>query len=213
LPRLLDLFDIAAFERAELHTSPCPFFVVQQFVKPDALARANADYPQIPGPGNYPFDRWPHGDGFRVLLDALTSDEMRDRFAEKLGIELGAYPTQMTVRRFVAPDDGHIHNDAKTKKITVLVYFNDTWDQPGGRLRILRSERNLDDYAVEVEPSRGTLLAFRRNHASFHGYAPCSGERRAVQLHWVDPKRAARGEKRKRGPVSKFFKRALRGRK
>jgi hypothetical protein len=76
------------------------------------------------------------------------------------------------IRKLAAADDGYIHNDSVTKKITVLVYLNRTWEQAGGRLRILRSEKDIDDYAVEVNPCGGTVLAFRRNERSFHGFTP-----------------------------------------
>lgn len=211
--QLTDFFDIAKFNAAAVGHSPCPFFVVQEFVKPEALARINRDYPAITEPGNFRIDQWPCGDAFRELIDALESPDMRDLLSEKLDIDLTPLPSQMTVRRYVARDDGHIHNDAVTKRITGLIYFNDTWDQPGGRLRMLRSEHDMDDYAVEVEPRAGNLLVFRRNEHSFHGFLPCSGERRALQFHRVDPKRAARGNKRKRGRVAKFVKRLVRGRK
>ena len=87
-------------------------------------------------------------------------------------MDLPPYPTQMTIRRYASADDGHIHNDSVMKKITVLVYLSRTWDQTGGRLRILRSKNSLDDYAVEVNPCGGTMLAFRRNERSYHGFHP-----------------------------------------
>jgi hypothetical protein len=51
------------------------------------------------------------------------------------------------------------------------------------------------------------------NERSYHGFHPCTGERRTVQMYWVEPKRAARGEKKKRGPVAKFMKRLRRKRR
>ena len=56
----------------------------------------------------------------------------------------------------------------------------------------------------------GTLLAFRRNEDSFHGFRPCGGERRSIQMFWVEPKRAARVPKSKRKRLAKLFKRMLR---
>ena len=44
--------------------------------------------------------------------------------------------------------DGQIHTDSKDKIITVLLYLNENWQQPGGRLRILRSGQNVDDFAA-----------------------------------------------------------------
>ena len=81
------------------------------------------------------------------------------------------------------------------KIITVLIYFNETWPHQGGRLRLVRSPDNIDDYAAEVAPEAGTLLAFRRNEKSYHGFLPCEAERRSLQMYWVSPKRAERGDK------------------
>ena len=43
------------------------------------------------------------------------------------------------------------------KKVTVivLVYFNEQWEHAGGRLRILRSADNIEDYVAEVKPMGG----------------------------------------------------------
>jgi SM-20-related protein len=206
----MSALDFDRFDAVPLESDPCPYLVVPGFVKPDAMARINADYPAIADPGNFPLEGLAYGPIFAAFVAELTGAEMRRHFAAKFAIDLDAYPTQMTIRRLAADDDGHVHNDSITKKITILIYLNSSWDQAGGKLRILRSERDLDDYAVEVEPCGGTLLAFRRNERSFHGFKPCQGERRTLQMYWVDPKRASRGTKAKRGVVAKFLKRTLR---
>jgi SM-20-related protein len=206
----MSMLDFERFDAVPLQSDPCPYLVVRGFVKPDAMAKINADYPAIAEPGNFPLERLVYGPAFAAFVDELTGARMKRHFATKFAMDLDPYPTQMTVRRLALGDDGHIHNDSITKKITILIYLNLAWDQEGGRLRILRSEGDLNDYAVEVEPSGGTLLAFRRNERSFHGFKPCEGERRTIQMYWVDPKRTARGTKNKRGPVAKFLKRTLR---
>jgi len=42
------------------------------------------------------------------------------------------------------------------------------------------------------------MLAFRVSNKSFHGHKPHSGHRRMVQIHWVDPKRIERNERKRR---------------
>jgi SM-20-related protein len=206
----MPMLDFERFDAVTLQNEPCPYVVVPGFVKPAAMAEINAGYPAIADAGNFPLEGLTYGPVFHAFVAELTGDEMRRHFAAKFGMNLDAYPTQMTIRRLASRDDGHVHNDSVTKKITILIYLNNAWDQEGGRLRILRSERDIDDYAVEVEPSGGTLLAFRRNERSFHGFKPCQGERRTLQMYWVDPKRASRGAKEKRGRTAKFLKRLLR---
>jgi hypothetical protein len=177
------------FNATPLQKEPCNYIYVPEFVRPEALKGINADFPEITEPGNFPLDGITYGPRFQALLDEMTGPEMRRHFSEKFGFDLNPYPTQMTVRRFMASWDGNIHNDSRSKKITVLIYFNEEWHHKGGQLRITRSENNVDDYYVEVPPVRGNLLAFQRNDRSFHGFPPSQGERRSIQMYWVDPNR------------------------
>ena len=38
---------------------------------------------------------------------------------------------------------------------------------------------------MEVPPTEGTLLAFKRADNSWHGHKPFAGERRVIQFNWV----------------------------
>ena len=125
------------------------------------------------------------GQRFRRFLDELNSDDFREAFEDKFGIELTGRPTITTVRGRCGPGDGKIHTDSATKIITVLIYMNETWDQPGGRLRLLRSSHDLNDIIVEVPPIAGTLLAFKRSNNSWHGHELFVGERRVIQFNWL----------------------------
>ena len=75
------------------------------------------------------------------------------------------------------------------KIITTLIYFNDEWKHDAGRLRLLRSSWDINDYSAEVVPEKGTLIAFRRSERSFHGFKKLEGERRSLQMYYVKPKR------------------------
>jgi Rps23 Pro-64 3,4-dihydroxylase Tpa1-like proline 4-hydroxylase len=189
------ILDFEALDGAPLQKDPCDFIVVPQFVKREALAEVNRDYPEIDVAGNFPPEQLHYGQTFSTLLDELQSPFMRGKVAAKFGISLDEHPLQITVRKYSEASDGNVHNDSKMKVVTVLIYFNDEWKQVGGRLRLVRTPDNIDDYAAEVTPEGGTLLAFRRNEHSYHGFVPCVGERRSLQMYWVSPKRAARSEK------------------
>jgi hypothetical protein len=71
----------------------------------------------------------------------------------------------------------------------VLVYFNQDWTNEEGQLRMLRSASDIEDYAAEVAPLGGTLLAFRRTDDSYHGHKPFVGERRMVQMNYLKANR------------------------
>jgi hypothetical protein len=118
-------------------------------------------------------------------VTALTGPALRGAVEEKFSLDLDGRPTMVTVRGRSDGKDGRIHTDSATKIITLLLYLNVAWERPEGRLRLLRSPDDMEDYAREVVPLAGTMLAFRRSARSFHGHRPHIGERRTVQLNWV----------------------------
>ena len=56
---------------------------------------------------------------------------------------------------------------------------------------MLRSSSDIEDYAAEVPPLGGTVLAFRRTDTSYHGHKPFVGERRMVQMNYLRATRMA----------------------
>ena len=90
-----------------------------------------------------------------------------------------------SLRSHTRAKDGQIHTDSTDKIITVLLYLNRDWSSDLGRLRILRDGENLDNFAAEVPPDNGTLLAFKRSEKSWHGHPPFAGPRRSLQMNWM----------------------------
>jgi len=84
------------------------------------------------------------------------------------------------------------------------LYLNTNWENQGGRLRLLRSGNNLEDFAAEVPPMGGALLAFLRSDKSWHGHHPYEGKRRAIQLNWVTDQSVADREQARHGLSSKI---------
>ncbi len=181
------LFDWAAFDAAPLVRDPFDFLIVPGFIRPAALEALNRDFPRIDGPGNASPAGLQYGPAFAALLDELQGGALRTRFATKFGIALEGAEATIAVRRHCEATDGNIHTDHRAKLITVLFYFNEEWPHPGGRLRMLRSASNIEDYAAEVMPAGGAMLAFRRTDNSFHGHKPFVGERRILQLSYARP--------------------------
>jgi hypothetical protein len=177
--------DLDRFRATPLCRDPYDYIIVPGFLRGDAIAAIEADYPDVARPGSFPLTGMTYGPAFAGLLAELEGEAMRDAFAEKFGLDLADRPTMVTVRGRCQAKDGRIHTDSATKLITVLVYMNAAWEAPGGRLRVLRSATDLDDYAAEVPPVAGTLLAFRRGERSWHGHPPFVGPRRVIQLNWV----------------------------
>lgn len=194
----MEIFDYAAFDSSALCREPYEHVVVPGFVRAEAVVEIARDYPRIDDAGSHPIEGVACGPAFEAFWKEIQSDAFRDHFARKFGLDLTGHPIMGTVRELVEDVDGAIHTDSKTKVVTVLFYFNDEWPHAGGRLRILRSASDLEDYAGEVPPLAGTMLAFRRSERSFHGHKPHAGRRRMVQIHWVDPKRIERNERKRR---------------
>jgi SM-20-related protein len=181
----MSIFDVDAFHATPLQRKPFDFLMVSGFIRPDALAALNRDYPQIAGPGNMAADDVDCGPAFAQLLAALKSRSFADLVGDKFDVDLGGCRPTISVRRYSEATDGNIHTDHRSKVITLLLYFNTGWEHEGGRLRMLNSATDIDDYAGEVTPCCGTLIAFRRTDVSYHGHKPFVGERRMLQLSWT----------------------------
>lgn len=190
------VLDFAALTATPLESDPFDYLVVPNFVPRSYLASINADYPTITAPGNFPLEDLTYGPAFADLLAGLQGARLKAEIARKFGVDLTGLPQRMTVRRLSEPTDGNIHVDHRTKVITMLVYLNEDWNAEDGQLRLLRSATNLEDFAAEVPPAGGTMIAFRRTDRSYHGFKPFVGERRMIQLAWVREGTIARYEKR-----------------
>jgi hypothetical protein len=188
------MLDLELLRAAPLERDPFDFVVVPGFVRGDALPAILADFPPIRGAGSYPVESLDYGPAFAGLVAALTGPALGQVVAEKFDVDLRGRPTMLTVRGNSDGKDGRIHTDSETKIITLLLYLNPVWEPAEGRLRLLHGPGDLDDYAREVVPLAGTMLAFRRSGRSFHGHRPHTGPRRALQLNWVNDAEVVRRE-------------------
>lgn len=190
----MSALNLERLRHAELVSEPFCFVIVPGFIRPEALAAINRDYPAMSRAGSFPVSTLRYGPAFASLIDELQGPAMRSAIEEAFGIDLEGRPTMVTVRGRCRSRDGAIHTDSVTKIITVLIYMNGGWEAPGGRLRMLRSGTDIEDFVAEVPPVEGTLLAFRRSDNSFHGHKPFEGERRSIQLNWVTSEDVVRKE-------------------
>lgn len=182
----MSLINLDTLRQAQLQTDPFDYLVVPGFLSPAVLHEVNADYPAIDTAANHALESLDYGPKFEALMAELQSEEFAAAVGKLFDMDLTAMPTTITVRKFCERTDGNIHTDHKSKVITVLVYFNEDWDHEDGQLRMLRSKDNIEDYAAQVPPLGGTLLAFRRTGHSWHGHTRFVGERRMVQVNFLD---------------------------
>ena len=206
---MLSMLDLERFRNTPLTNEPFEFLIVPEFVKPEARHAIDKDYPDVNRPGSFPLREVSYGPAFANLIEEMRSEAFRQAFEEKFSLDLTNRPDMITVRGRCSEKDGKIHTDSETKIITILIYMNSAWESSGGRLRLLRSASNLEDVILEVPPTEGTLLAFRRSNNSWHGHKPFSGPRRVIQFNWVTSEAVVRREQN-RHRLSAFIKK-LRG--
>jgi hypothetical protein len=188
------LFDLDRLRATPLCRDPFDFVVVEDFLRLDHVAGLVADFPTTSGHGSYPIEMLSPGPTFAGLAAELTDAPLRRVIEEKFELALADRPTMITLRGYSDGKDGGIHTDSATKIITLLLYMNPEWHEAAGRLRVLRRRDSLEDYVVEVPPIAGTMIAFRRSDASFHGHRAHVGKRRSIQLNWVTEAAVVRRE-------------------
>jgi SM-20-related protein len=188
------ILDLDRLREAKLRRDPFEFVVVEDFVRPEHVPDLLADFPRVRRHGSFPLEAVAYGTEFAGFAAELEGEALRREIERKFAIDLSGRPTMITVRGRSDGKDGRIHTDSSTKLITLLLYLNPVWDEPGGRLRLLRRADDLDNCAAEVAPVAGTMVVFRRSDSSFHGHHPHRGERRVVQLNWVTEPAVVRRE-------------------
>jgi hypothetical protein len=186
------LLDLDRLAETKPECEPFRYLVTPRFLRPEAIEAVANDFPRIEGPRNHEVGAAPHGPLFDRLLAELASPELARLLGEKLEVGgLEDLPQNVSVRSECEASDGNVHTDHWSKCVTILVYPNRGWDAEGGRLRFLRS-KDMNDFAAEVAPCDGTMVAFRRDDHSFHGHLPHVGTRRVVQVSWLRSSRLAR---------------------
>jgi hypothetical protein len=163
----------------------------------DALAQ---DFPDPGKTGFFPVEDLRFGPAFAELLNDVRSPEFSRIVGEKLGRDLVGRPQMIVARKWSAAKDGRPHTDGADKVATALVYLNDDWNsEAGGALRFLEGP-DLDGPGTDPIPARyGGFAAFARSDSSWHGHKPFAGERRVLQVFWLqDEAAAARKDKRHR---------------
>ena len=174
-----------AIEGATRVREPFDHAIVPQALAPAAAAAIPAEFPPIRHPGSFPLSEAPPGPALAAVIADLQSDRFRRAMERLFDLDLDCRPTLVTLRGQCGARDGRVHTDSTSKILSLLLYLNDGWSAPEGRLRLLDQDRDLSAPAVEVSPAIGTLLAFRRSDRSWHGHTPFVGQRRVLQLNYL----------------------------
>lgn len=207
-----ECINIDGLKSARTGREPYNFLVGDNFIQSAAVEPLKSDYPDIKEPGFFTEsdvnDRL--RGAFAKLLADLKSPEVSKIVSEKLDIDLVNKPKMITIRKVSQAKDGRIHTDGEAKIATMLTYLNDQWDGTGaGCLRVLRNDKDFENYVEQISPLTGTVFAFRRSNDSWHGHTPFVGERRVVQMTWLRSE-ADVARKEKRGALSHNLKKIFR---
>lgn len=187
-----DLIDLASIADCPVTHDPFDFFVVDSVLSHDALNAIRRDFPVLEKPGLYPLSDVEGGDAFKDLVASIRSPAFSRTIGHKFNVDLEGLPLMITLRGRAQQKDGRIHCDSKDKVITCLLYLNETWDNEGGRLRMLRNGTDIEDYAAEIPAHGGSFAAFRVTPSSWHGHKPFVGERRYLMMNWIRSDNALR---------------------
>lgn len=196
--------NIDRLKKAELRSDPFEYTVVPGFLSPGSLNEIVSAYPSLKG-GSYPLDAVDVPPAVQALIDEMDGPEFEQAIEDKFDVSLKGQPKMYSLRGYCRRTDGKMHTDSKDKIITVLLYLNQDWDEEGGKLRMLRGGKDLNDYVEEVPPDNGTLLVFKRSENSWHGHGPFEGKRCSIQMNWMVSE-GARGFHKLRHSISAKMK-------
>ncbi|WP_171496387.1 2OG-Fe(II) oxygenase, partial [Acinetobacter bereziniae] len=109
---------------------------------------------------------------------------------DKFDVNVMEHPMMITLRGYSRQKDGRIHSDSKSKLLTILIYLNESWDAPNGRLRILNDDKDINNYVAEIGAGPGSLVAFKVTDNGWHGYIPYEGQRQSIQINFLTSEKA-----------------------
>lgn len=185
----MSALDWQALGQAKLQTEPYEHFRLGNVLTPEAARAISADFPPISGSGSYSLQDVRPGPALSGLVEELQSDRFRDFVSQIFHLDLAGKPVLVTLRANCDSHDGKIHTDSETKLITILLYLNEGWTRTDGQLRLLRSGTDLEDYAAEIPATMGSMVAFRRSDRSWHGHTLFEGQRRVLQINYLQSAR------------------------
>ncbi|MTI62438.1 2OG-Fe(II) oxygenase [Methylophaga sp.] len=180
-----NVFKLDALSSALLKTDPYPYFTVDSAIDSDKVDDIIKAFPSINDGGSYNIDDVEMHPTFKSLIDSIDTPEFRRIICDKFDVQVMELPMMITLRGYSRKKDGRIHTDSKTKVATILIYLNQEWPAETGRLRVLRSEHDMEDYVEEIAPGPGSLLAFKVTDNCWHGYPSFEGKRQSIQINFL----------------------------
>lgn len=183
--------DWQVIEQAKLESHPFDHIALKQVLLPECASMLPLEYPEIRSPGSFSLADAPAGPALAGLIEDLLSHRFRAQMERIFALDLEGRPAVVTLRGQSSPRDGRIHTDSRSKMLSLLLYLNAGWVGSAGQLRLLRNGSDIDAYAVEIPASLGSMVAFPRRDNSWHGHTPFIGQRRVLQMNYLQSSRAS----------------------
>ncbi|WP_089604975.1 2OG-Fe(II) oxygenase [Acinetobacter piscicola] len=184
------ILKLDALKNAEVSSAPYPFFVVENALADNEVQAVIQDFPKIEQGGSFNIEDVEIKPNFDRFLKSLDTPEFRKILTDKFDVNVMEHPMMITLRGYSRQKDGRIHSDSKSKLLTVLIYLNESWDAPNGRLRILNDDKDINNYVAEINAGPGALVAFKVTDNGWHGYIPYEGQRQSIQINFLTSEKA-----------------------
>ena len=188
------MINIDLINTTPLKMQPFPYFTIEQSMLDKELMGLVQNFPIINSGGSFNKEDLELSEHYHSLHDSLDSDFFRQALSKKFKVNVITSPIMLTYRGYSRTKDGRVHTDSKTKLLTILIYFNDGWAAESGKLRILNSD-DMNDIAEEVDPTAGSMVAFKVTDNCWHGYPSFEGTRNAIQVNFLANEAASKKHK------------------
>lgn len=187
---MTSILKLDALKNAEVASTPYPYFVVENALADSEVQVVIQDFPKIEQGGSFNIEDVEIKPNFDRFLKSLDTPEFRQILTDKFDVNVMEHPMMITLRGYSRQKDGRIHSDSKSKLLTVLIYLNESWDAPNGRLRILNDDKDINNYVTEINAGPGSLVAFKVTDNGWHGYIPYEGQRQSIQINFLTSEKA-----------------------
>lgn len=126
-----------------------------------------------------------------TLVRDILSNDYRKALSELCGLDLMSAPMEANIFHYSPGNWMGPHVDLKTKIVTHVFYFNETWeDSQGGCLSIL-SSNSYQDVKKKISPVTGNSVLIVRSNHSWHAVDPvsteCTFSRRSMTVTFYYP--------------------------
>src|SRR5437773_12522743 len=95
---MVSMLDLERFRTTPLTREPFEFLIVPEFVKTEARAAIDKDYPEVAREGSFPLREVSYGPAFAKLIEEMRSEEFGKALEANFDVDMTIRPDMITVR-------------------------------------------------------------------------------------------------------------------